>query len=85
MVDFEKVYIGGISAESTEESMKSALSYFGPVMKVNLVPEHKFGVVVFEHPKGAQKAISRHWYIVDGKQVELLPYKPQKKISNASG
>ena len=83
LAELGKIFIGGISAQSTEESIKSALSELGPVKLVSLVPERGFAVAVFENSVAVQMAISRHYFVVDGKQVELLPYEPDKKARAA--
>uniref|UniRef100_A0A0R3W7P6 RRM domain-containing protein n=1 Tax=Taenia asiatica TaxID=60517 RepID=A0A0R3W7P6_TAEAS len=81
--EHEKVYIGGISANTTKASLQSALSQFGPVTKLDMVPQRGFGVVVFTDPQKAELAIARHWLDVDGKRVELLPFVPDKEARNA--
>nr|CDS20758.1 RNA recognition motif RNP 1 [Echinococcus granulosus] len=83
LLEQEKVFIGGISADITEASLKSSLSQLGPVQKLDMVPQRGFGVVVFSEPQTAELAILRHWHNVDGKRVELLPFVPDKKARDA--
>lgn len=79
----EKVYIGGISANTTKASLQSALSQLGPVAKLDMVPQRGFGVVTFTDSQTVDLAIARHWLNVDGKRVELLPFVPDKEARDA--
>ncbi|KAH9285799.1 Heterogeneous nuclear ribonucleoprotein 87F [Echinococcus granulosus] len=79
----QKVFIGGISTESTIATVRSALSRLGPIEKIEMVPQQGFAIVVFKEPETAKLAISTRWYTVDGKRVEMLPYVPDKKTRDA--
>ncbi|VDM30528.1 unnamed protein product [Hydatigera taeniaeformis] len=84
LVELEKVYIGGIPADTTRAALESELSRFGSVKKLDMVPHRGFGVVVFNDPQTTALAISKRYLDVDSKRVELLPFVPDKKARAAS-
>ncbi|VDK39867.1 unnamed protein product [Taenia asiatica] len=79
----KKVFIGGISFKSTLTSVHSALSRFGPIEKLDMKPQSGFAAVVFKELEAAELAIAKHWYGIDGKRVEILPFVPDKEARDA--
>ncbi|KAL5962888.1 hypothetical protein TSMEX_009375, partial [Taenia solium] len=79
----KKVFIGGISFKSTLVSVHSALSRFGPIEELDMKPQSGFAAVVFKELEAAELAISKHWYGIDGKRVEILPFVPDKEARDA--
>lgn len=59
-----KVYIGNLSYNTTEENLRNDFSEFGVVTDVKVIADHVtgrskgFGFITFETEEGAQKAVS---------------------------
>lgn len=63
--------------------MYSALSRLGPIEKLDVNTQRGFGMVLFKKPETADLAISKRWYSIGGKEVEMLPYVPDKEARKA--
>ena len=76
----QRVLVSGLSSQTTEKSLKSALSILGVVESVDLIPENGNAMVVFATPWDAQLACTTRFFQVDSKQVLLSPYKSSNKV-----
>ncbi|VDO16114.1 unnamed protein product [Rodentolepis nana] len=76
--DLKRVFVGGILPSSTRDTVQSALLKFGPIKRLDFLPQRGFAVVQFEQPATFDLALSTHWHEIDGKRVELLRYVPRK-------
>ena len=87
----KKLYIGGLSYDTTDESLKAGFSEAGNVVSANVVKDRMsgrskgFGFVEFETDEDAQKAIE----MFDGKEFEGRTIKanearPMKKFDDRS-
>lgn len=72
------VFVDGIPWEAKEDSVRSALSKFGPVQEVHVSSLKGFAIVTFTRFETAESAISAHWHNVDNKLVEIKPYASKK-------
>lgn len=72
MEDVNSVYVGGLSYESSEDTLKKAFMEFGEVVSVKIVYDREsgesrgFGFVTFTNPRSAVHAIRD----MDGGQIE---------------
>ncbi|KAM3176290.1 hypothetical protein ACTXT7_006825 [Hymenolepis weldensis] len=75
----KKVFVGGILPFTTKDTVQSTISKLGPIKRLDFIPQRGFAVVLFEQPATTDLALSIHWYDIDGKRVELLPYVSRKE------
>nr|CDS31221.1 sorting nexin 13 [Hymenolepis microstoma] len=76
--DQKRVFVGGILPSTTKDTVQSALLKFGPIKRLDFMPQRGFAIVQFEQPEIFDLALSTHWHEIDGKRVELLQYLPRK-------
>ena len=80
-----KLFIGGLSYETTDESLCSYFSQFGPVVSAVVLRDQEtnrsrgFGFVTFADTESAQNALNQHHHIVDGRKVESKFAVPRRK------
>ncbi|KNC85492.1 hypothetical protein SARC_02329 [Sphaeroforma arctica JP610] len=73
----QKIFIGGLSPETTEESVKTAMSKFGAVEEVRVMKDKLtgksrcFGFVTFENKLTVSIVTQKSHYEIDGKQIEV--------------
>lgn len=79
-----KVFVGGISPETTEDGLKEHFGQFGQVAEVQIMQDHMsgrsrgFGFVTFEEDASAERAYAvGSMHDVGGKQVEVKPATPK--------
>ncbi|VUZ42358.1 unnamed protein product [Hymenolepis diminuta] len=80
----KKVFVGGILPFTTKDTVQSTMLKFGPIKRLDFMPQRGFAVVLFEQPATTDLALSTHWYDIDGKRVELLPYVSRKENDQQS-
>ena len=79
----ESVFVGGISKNTTRETLTTALSQLGLLKKADIFSKRGFAIVKFETSEATKLAVSTHWITIDNKRVELLPFESSKKASEA--
>ncbi|KAM7540391.1 hypothetical protein Aperf_G00000025875 [Anoplocephala perfoliata] len=79
MLDLRTIFVGGISAKTTEDTIRSSVSRFGQIEKVVISSTEGYATVTFESLDSATAATATHWLSINDKKVELLPYEPGKK------
>lgn len=76
-----KLFVGGISHDTTENSMMAYFSQFGTVVACEVMRREGisrgFGFVVFTQDDEASYALSQPMHVIDGKQVECKPCQPK--------
>ncbi|KAM7540156.1 hypothetical protein Aperf_G00000025890 [Anoplocephala perfoliata] len=77
--DLKRIFVGGISAKTTEDMLRSSLSPFGLIEKINIFPIRGYALVTFKSLESAVSAINAHWLSVNNKTVELVPFEFGKK------
>ncbi|KAL9979337.1 hypothetical protein ACROYT_G016988 [Oculina patagonica] len=75
--DIGKIFVGGLSHETTVESLKSYFSDFGPVSDVVVMKDpatkkpRGFGFVTFQDPNSVQKVVNHpRPHVVDNKTID---------------
>lgn len=87
MDDVNSVYVGGLSYESTEDTVKKAFLEFGEVVSVKIVYDREsgesrgFGFVSFTNPRSATMAIRD----MDGGQIEGRTIRVNEVRKNLKG
>ena len=87
----KKVFLGGISFESTEETLRAYFSSFGDVdectimMDSNTGRSRGFGFVVFAEASQAEKALKDKDHSVDGKRIEVKRAEPKGTAALSKG
>jgi RNA recognition motif-containing protein len=60
-----KLFVGGLSWDTTSERLRAAFARFGPIVEATVIPDREtgrsrgFGFVTFENPKDAEEAIKQ--------------------------
>jgi RNA recognition motif-containing protein len=87
MDDVNSVYVGGLSYESSEDTVKKAFMEFGEVVSVKIVYDREsgesrgFGFVTFTNPRSATMAIRD----MDGGQIEGRTIRVNEVRKNLKG
>ncbi|KAG0631488.1 hypothetical protein M758_1G257400 [Ceratodon purpureus] len=87
MEDVNSVYVGGLSYESSEDTVKKAFMEFGEVVSVKIVYDREsgesrgFGFVTFTNPRSATMAIRD----MDGGQIEGRTIRVNEVRKNLKG
>jgi len=74
-----KVFLGGISSETTEERLKEYFKTFGDVLEVVIVKDRLtgrprgFGFLVFSDPAVADRLFLDSKHNIDGRMVSCFP------------
>ncbi|KTG02178.1 hypothetical protein cypCar_00033258 [Cyprinus carpio] len=78
MSDEGKLFIGGLSYETTEQSLEEAFSKYGSIAKVDVIRDREtdrsrgFGFVTFENPEDAKDAMAAmNGKSVDGRMIRV--------------
>ncbi|XP_060797374.1 cold inducible RNA binding protein b isoform X5 [Neoarius graeffei] len=78
MSDEGKLFIGGLSYETTEHSLEEAFSKYGTIAKVDVIRDREtdrsrgFGFVTFENPDDAKDAMAAmNGKTVDGRTIRV--------------
>ncbi|XP_051980442.1 cold-inducible RNA-binding protein B-like isoform X2 [Xyrauchen texanus] len=78
MSDEGKLFIGGLSYDTTEQSLEEAFSKYGTIAKVDVIRDREtdrsrgFGFVTFENPEDAKDAMSAmNGKSVDGRMIRV--------------
>jgi RNA recognition motif-containing protein len=70
-----KIFVGGLSEQTGDQSLQSYFSRFGDVTSAEVKMQdgrsRKFGFVVFTQPFAVQQALAQKFHNIDGKQVEV--------------
>jgi RNA recognition motif-containing protein len=81
-----KLFVGNISWDSTEESLKEFFSQVGEVVEVKIIYDRNtgrskgFGFVTMGSPEEAQKAITElNGKDCDGRELRIDEARPQKE------
>ncbi|XP_065176617.1 uncharacterized protein LOC135806369 [Sycon ciliatum] len=86
-----KMFIGGLSRDTTEESMRQFYSGFGPIadLFISRDPQTQmskcFGFVTFEHSTCVDEALSKLPHVLDGKRVDAKVAKPKDQMGGGGG
>ncbi|KAJ7381163.1 DAZ-associated protein 1 [Desmophyllum pertusum] len=74
--DIGKIFVGGLSHETTQDSLKHYFSQYGDVTDVTVMKDpvtkksRGFGFVTFADPKAVFKVVEQSYHIVDNKKVD---------------
>ncbi|TRY81755.1 hypothetical protein DNTS_031667 [Danionella cerebrum] len=78
MSDEGKLFIGGLSYDTTEQSLEDAFSKYGTIAKVDVIRDREtdrsrgFGFVTFENPEDAKDAMAAmNGKSVDGRMIRV--------------
>lgn len=75
-----KIFLGGLSPESTPESVSTYFTHYGDIIKVDVRKGRGWGVVQFLEPESAELAVAEEEeHIVDGKHVDVKGYEARAK------
>ena len=86
-----KLFIGGLSYETTDESLRQYFAQYGPIASAVVLRDQDtnrsrgFGFVVFADPESAQNALNNHHHVVDGRRVESKLAVPRRKTESFNG
>merc|ERR1712202_122984 len=88
-----KIFIGGLSMETSKEDVEGYFSRFATVTEVNLVPDkndtsrpHKgFGFVTFASAEGVQQSVAKHYHQIKDKRVEAKSVENRPKPQYQGG
>ncbi len=82
----KKLYVGGVSYDSTDDSLKSAFEQAGTVESASIIMDKMtgrskgFGFVEMATPEEAQKAIEMFdGQEIDGRRVKVNEARPKKE------
>ncbi|KAI2650397.1 Cold-inducible RNA-binding protein B [Labeo rohita] len=89
MSDEGKLFIGGLSYDTTEQSLEEAFSKYGTIAKVDVIRDREtdrsrgFGFVTFENPEDAKDAMAA----MNGKPANLVdgPVASEEVLEAAGG
>eukprot|EP00793_Prasinoderma_coloniale_P002116 PRCOL_00002624-RA len=82
-----KIFVGGLTSQQDEASMKAFFEQFGKVSEVLVMRDvttqrpRGFGFVTFESDAGFQSALATRFHVIDGKQVEVKPAVPRSEMA----
>uniref|UniRef100_W5L8A2 Cold inducible RNA binding protein b n=1 Tax=Astyanax mexicanus TaxID=7994 RepID=W5L8A2_ASTMX len=78
MSDEGKLFIGGLSYDTTEQSLEDAFSKYGTIAKVDVIRDREtdrsrgFGFVTFENPDDAKDAmVAMNGKSIDGRMIRV--------------
>uniref|UniRef100_A0A3B3QRJ5 Cold inducible RNA binding protein n=1 Tax=Paramormyrops kingsleyae TaxID=1676925 RepID=A0A3B3QRJ5_9TELE len=78
MSDEGKLFVGGLSFDTNEESLEEAFSKYGTIAKVDVIRDREthrsrgFGFVTFENPEDAKDAMAAmNGKSVDGRMIRV--------------
>lgn len=86
---FGKLFIGGLSWESTEDTIYSHFNHFGPVANVALMKDkytgqpRGFGFVTFQNSADLEKVLTET-HKIDGRNVDVKKAVPKDKAPSTS-
>jgi hypothetical protein len=73
-----KLFVGGLSFDTTTEDLRQAFSRFGSVLDAAVIPDHStgksrgFGFVTFENAPDAEEAVKRmNGFELDGRSIRV--------------
>ena len=85
----KKLYVGGLSYDTTDESLKAGFSEAGEVTSANVIKDRMsgrskgFGFVEFEGEESAQKAIEMfNDKEFEGRTIKVNEARPMKKFDD---
>jgi cold-inducible RNA-binding protein len=80
----QKIYVGNLSYNTTEDTLRTLFAEFGEIESVNLIADRDtgrpkgFGFVEMATQEAAQKSISAlHGKVVDDREIKVEAAKPQ--------
>ncbi|KPP65718.1 hypothetical protein Z043_115854 [Scleropages formosus] len=78
MSDEGKLFVGGLSFDTTEQSLEEAFSKYGNISKIDVIRDREtqrsrgFGFVTFENPEDAKDAMEgMNGKSVDGRMIRV--------------
>ena len=88
----KKLYVGGLSYNTTQQTLESIFSSVGDVVSVNIIMDREtnrskgFGFVEMSNAEGARAAIEKYnGQELDGRRLTVNEAKPQAPRSNGGG
>jgi len=88
----DKLFVGNLSFNTTENDLQDAFAAFGTVMEANLMMDRMtgrprgFGFVTMSSPEEAQKAIEEmNGKSLDGRELTVNIAKPREERSGGGG
>ncbi|KAK3752721.1 hypothetical protein QZH41_018682, partial [Actinostola sp. cb2023] len=87
----KKIFVGGLSTNTTEEDMRTYFGKFGTITEVMLMIDrvtqrHRgFGFVSFESEKCAEDACTNQYHSIINKKVEVKKAQPKEVMYNLQG
>uniref|UniRef100_H2Y9C3 RRM domain-containing protein n=1 Tax=Ciona savignyi TaxID=51511 RepID=H2Y9C3_CIOSA len=88
-----KIFIGGVSMETTEADVQSYFERYGKVTEVVFVinkedtsrPHKGFGFVSFEEEASVDQAIAKHYHVVKDKRIEAKKAESRERMDSMKG
>lgn len=73
-MSYRKVFVGGLSWDTTDETFKKHFEQFGEVSEIKIMKEHTgkprgFGFVTYRDPNSVPRVLSEKEHKLDGKKV----------------
>jgi cold-inducible RNA-binding protein len=88
----KKLFLGGISYDSTEESLRSHFGMYGTIEECTVMmnsmtgQSRGFGFVMYEHAESAESALAQKGnHMVDGKNVDVKRCEPRQSAGGKGG
>uniref|UniRef100_A0A2P2LE34 Uncharacterized protein MANES_18G049700 n=1 Tax=Rhizophora mucronata TaxID=61149 RepID=A0A2P2LE34_RHIMU len=87
----KKIFVGGLSANLTEEQFKKYFEKFGKIIDVVVMQDSStnrprgFGFVTFDSEESVDKVMLNTFYELDGRLVEVKRAVPKDKIRSSNG
>lgn len=81
-----KLYVGNLSYNTTEETLREKFSAFGNVVSVNIIPGRGFGFVEMETTESAEAAKNGlNGTELDGRNIKVDNARPKKDFPRHGG
>lgn len=75
-----KLYVGNLSYQTTEETLKGAFGAHGQVVSVSIIPGKGFGFIEMDSPESAQKAKDAlNNAEIDGRNLKVDEARPKSE------
>ncbi|KAJ4462162.1 putative glycine-rich RNA-binding protein 4 [Paratrimastix pyriformis] len=77
ILDFTRLFVGGLAWETTSESLRRAFAEFGEVISARIITDpfsgksKGFGFIKFSAPECAARALRMHNQVLDGRNIRV--------------
>ena len=86
-----KVFVGGVSQDCTEDEVKAYFSQFGNVRDITILMNQRsgyhrgFGFIIFDSEEAVNRVCEIHFHVIKGKKVECKKVIPPLGMQSRSG